>query len=150
VVIIQNADLTAGIPPLTMRHEFAGIIEEVGSNVAKYKVGDRVVINPTLTYGKKHEEVDRYDGFNFIGLHGNGGFADYANVPASNLHRLPDNLTLQDGALVEPTAVAVQAVKDAGVTLGDAVAVFGAGPIGLLTIIAAKASGASKVIVLDL
>src|SRR5699024_6986192 len=107
--------LTGEIAPLTMGHEFAGVIEEVGENVHEYKIGDRVVINPTLTYGNKHEDLDRYDGFNFIGLHGNGGFADYANVPASNLHRLPDNLTLQDGALVEPTAVAVQAVKDAGV-----------------------------------
>lgn len=150
VPVEEKAELTGEIAPLTMGHEFAGVIEEVGENVHEYKVGDRVVINPTLTYGNKHEDLDRYDGFNFIGLHGNGGFADYANVPASNLHRLPDNLTLQDGALVEPTAVAVQAVKDAGVTLGDAVAVFGAGPIGLLTIIAAKASGASKVIVLDL
>src|SRR5699024_10557400 len=150
VPVEQKADLTGEIAPLTMGHEFAGIIEEVGSNVAKYKVGDRVVINPTLTYGKKHEEVDRYDGFNFIGLHGNGGFATYANVPESNIHHLADNLTLQDGALVEPMAVAVQATIDSNVSLGDAVAVFGAGPIGLLQIIAAKASGASTIIALDL
>ncbi|KGR81167.1 MULTISPECIES: 2,3-butanediol dehydrogenase [Lysinibacillus] len=150
VPVDEKADLTGEVAPLTMGHEFAGIIEEVGSKVTDFKAGDRVVINPTLTYRKKHEEVDRYDGFNFIGLHGNGGFAEYVNVPVTNIHRLADNLTLQDGALVEPMAVAVQAVKDAGVTLGDSVAVFGAGPIGLLTVIAAKASGASKVIVLDL
>lgn len=150
VPVDTKAELTGEMAPLTMGHEFSGIIEEVGSKVTNYKVGDRVVINPTLTHGNKHEEVDRYDGFNFIGLHGNGGFADYVNVPVSSVHYLAENLTLQDGALVEPTAVAVQAVIDAKVTLGDSVAVFGAGPIGLLTIIAAKASGASKVIVLDL
>src|SRR5699024_10141287 len=150
VPVEQKADLTGEIAPLTMGHEFAGIIEEVGSNVAKYKVGDRVVINPTLTYGKKHEEVDRYDGFNFIGLHGNGGFATYANVPESNIHHLADNQTLQDGALVYTMAVTVQATIDSNVSLGDAVAVFGAGPIGLLQIIAAKASGASTIIALDL
>src|SRR5699024_5488520 len=150
VPVEQKADLTGEIAPLTMGHEFAGIVEAVGSEVTKYKVGDRVVINPTLTYGKKHEEVDRYDGFNFIGLHGNGGFATYANVPESNIHYLADNLTLQDGALVEPMAVAVQATIDSDVSLGDAVAVFGAGPIGLLQIIAAKASGASTIIALDL
>ena len=150
VPVESKADLTGEVAPLTMGHEFAGVVEEVGSKVTNYKAGDRVVVNPTLTYRKKHEEVDRYDGFNFIGLHGNGGFAKYANVPETNVHHLAENLTLQDGALVEPMAVAVQAVKDSGVTLGDSVAVFGAGPIGLLTVIAAKASGASKVIVLDL
>lgn len=150
VPVDAKADLTGEVAPLTMGHEFAGVIEEVGSKVTNFKAGDRVVVNPTITYRKKHEEVDRFDGFNFIGLHGNGGFAKYANVPETNIHPLADNLTLQDGALVEPMAVAVQAVKDSGVELGDTVAVFGAGPIGLLTIIAAKASGASRIIVLDL
>lgn len=150
VPVDTKADLTGEVAPLTMGHEFAGVIEEVGSKVTNFKAGDRVVVNPTITYRKKHEEVDRFDGFNFIGLHGNGGFAKYANVPETNIHPLADNLTLQDGALVEPMAVAVQAVKDSGVELGDTVAVFGAGPIGLLTIIAAKASGASRIIVLDL
>lgn len=150
VPVDEKAELTGEIAPLTMGHEFAGVIEEIGSKVTNYKVGDRVVVNPTITYGKKHEEVDRYDGFNFIGLHGNGGFAKYANVPEANIHPLADNLTLQDGALVEPTAVAVQATIDSGVSLGDSVAVFGAGPIGQLQVIAAKASGASTIIVLDL
>ncbi|GGA90158.1 2,3-butanediol dehydrogenase [Ornithinibacillus halotolerans] len=150
VPVNEKAELTGEVAPLTMGHEFAGVVEAVGSKVTDYKVGDRVVINPTLTYGKKHELVDRYDGFNFIGLHGNGGFATYANIPVSNIHRLADNLTLQDGALVEPTAVAVQATIDSGVSLGDTVAVFGAGPIGLLQISAAKAAGASTVIALDL
>lgn len=150
VPVGEKADITGEVAPLTMGHEFAGIIEEVGPEVKDFKVGDRVVINPTRTYGKKHESVDRFDGFNFIGLHGNGGFATYANIPSTNIHLLADNLTLQDGALVEPTAVAVQATIDSGVSLGDAVAVFGAGPIGQLQVIAAKAAGASTVIALDL
>lgn len=146
----KEDQLTGEIAPLTMGHEFAGIVEEVGSNVTIYKVGDRVVINPTLTFGNKPEDVDAYDGFSFIGLHGDGGFAKYANVPEENVYLLPESLTLQDGALVEPTAVAVQAVKEASLQFGDTVAIFGAGPIGLLTTIAAKAAGASKIIVLDL
>jgi len=71
VPVDEKAELTGEVAPLTMGHEFAGIIEEVGSKVTDFKAGDRVVINPTLTYRNKHEEVDRYDGFNFIGLHGN-------------------------------------------------------------------------------
>ncbi|WP_339226284.1 2,3-butanediol dehydrogenase [Oceanobacillus sp. FSL K6-2867] len=150
VPVNEEDPLTDEIAPLTMGHEFAGVIEEVGSNVTKFKVGDRVAINPTITYGNKPEDIDAYDGFSFIGLHGDGGFTKYANVPESNIYLLPDTLTLQDGALIEPTAVAVQAVKEGALQFGDTVAIFGAGPIGLLTAIAAKAAGASKIIVLDL
>jgi len=146
----EKDQLTGETAPLTMGHEFAGVIEEVGSSVTKYKVGDRVAINPTLTFGNKPEDVDAYDGFSFIGLHGDGGFTKYANVPEENIYLLPDSLTLQDGALIEPTAVAVQAVKEGSLQFGDTVAIFGAGPIGLLNAIAAKAAGASKIIVLDL
>lgn len=147
----EKADpLTGEVAPLIMGHEFAGVIEKVGSKVTKFKVGDRVAINPTLTYGNKSEDLDIYDGFSFIGLHGDGGFTSFANAPEENVYLLPETLTLQDGALVEPTAVAVQAVKEGNLKFGDTVAVFGAGPIGLLTVIAAKAAGASKVIVLDL
>lgn len=146
----KSDPLTGEVAPLIMGHEFAGVIEKVGSKVSKYKVGDRVAVNPTLTYGKKTEDLDVYDGFSFIGLHGDGGFTTFANAPENNVYLLPESMTLQDGALVEPTAVAVQAVKEGNLQFGDTVAVFGAGPIGLLTVIAARAAGASKVIVLDL
>jgi (R,R)-butanediol dehydrogenase/meso-butanediol dehydrogenase/diacetyl reductase len=141
---------TGEIAPITMGHEFAGVVEEVGAKVTSVKVGDRVTINPTITHGNKHESVDRYDGMSFIGLNGNGGFTKYAIVPESNAYLLGENLTLQDGALVEPMAVTVQAVLDAGVKLGDTVAIFGAGPIGLLTVLAAKAAGASEIVIADL
>ena len=141
---------TGEIAPITMGHEFAGVVEEVGAKVTSVKVGDRVTINPTITHGNKHESVDRYDGMSFIGLNGNGGFTKYAIVPESNTYLLGENLTLQDGALVEPMAVTVQAVLDAGVKLGDTVAIFGAGPIGLLTVLAAKAAGASEIVIADL
>lgn len=142
--------LTGDTTPLTMGHEFAGVVEEVGSEVTEFKPGDRVTINPTLTHGNKPEDLDPYYGFAFIGLSTDGGFAKFANAPEKNVHHLPDPLTLQDGALVEPTAVAVQAVKEADLLFGDTVAVFGAGPIGLLTVVAAKAAGASRIIALDL
>ncbi|APC49633.1 butanediol dehydrogenase [Virgibacillus halodenitrificans] len=146
----EKDPLTGEIAPITMGHEFAGVVEEVGAKVTNVKVGDRVAVNPTITYGIKPEDLDPYDGFSFIGLHGDGGFTTYANVPEANAFLLPDTMTLQDGALVEPTAVAVQAVKESNLQFGDTVAVFGAGPIGLVNIIAAKAAGASKIIALDL
>ncbi|GIN95083.1 2,3-butanediol dehydrogenase [Siminovitchia terrae] len=142
--------LTGQQAPLTMGHEFAGIVEKVGKGVTSVEVGDRVAINPMYTYGNKPEDVDAYDGFQFIGLGSDGGFASHVNVGEKHLYKLPESMTLQDGALVEPTAVAVQAVKEANMQFGDTVAVFGAGPIGLLTTIAAKAAGASKIFVFDL
>lgn len=150
-VPVDGADaLTGEVAPIIMGHEFAGVVEKVGKDVKNVKVGDRVAVNPTLTYGNKHEELDCYDGFSFIGLHGDGGFTSYANAPESNVYKLPETLTLQDGALVEPTAVAVQAVKEGNLLFGDNVAIFGAGPIGVLTLLAAKAAGASNIVVFDL
>lgn len=150
IPVNEPDELTGEVAPIIMGHEFSGVIEKVGKNVTNYQVGDRVVVNPTITYGNKPEDVDCYDGFSFIGLHGDGGFAAFANVPEHNIYKLPDTLSLQDAALVEPTAVAVQAVKEGNLLFGDNVAIFGAGPIGLLTVIAAKAAGASNIIVFDL
>lgn len=147
----EKEDLLAGgIAPLTMGHEFSGIIEAVGSKVTRFKKGDRVSVNPTLTHGNRSEYDDIYDGFSFIGLHCDGGFADFANVPESAVYALPETLSLETAALIEPTAVAVQAVKEGSLRLGDSVAIFGAGPIGLVTIAAAKAAGATTIIALDL
>ena len=112
--------------------------------------GDRVVVNPTVSKREKEENIDLYDGYSFIGLGSDGGFAEFTNAPETNVYHLPDNVTAREGALVEPTAVAVQAVKEGELLFGDTVAVFGAGPIGLLTVIAAKAAGASKIFVFDL
>ncbi|MGN5457166.1 butanediol dehydrogenase [Kurthia sp. 3B1D] len=150
IPVNEPDELTGEVAPIIMGHEFSGVIEKVGKDVTNYQVGDRVVVNPTITYGNKPEDVDCYDGFSFIGLHGDGGFAAFANAPEHNIYKLPDTLSLQDAALVEPTAVAVQAVKEGNLLFGDNVAIFGAGPIGLLTVIAAKAAGASNIIVFDL
>ena len=111
---------------------------------------DRVVVNPTVSKREKPENVDLYDGYSFIGLGSDGAFAEFTNAPETNVYHLPDNVSAREGALVEPTAVAVQAVKEGELLFGDTVAVFGAGPIGLLTIVAAKAAGASKIFVFDL
>lgn len=146
----QPDPLLGQTAPVTLGHEFSGVVEEVGKDVTKYKKGDRVVVNPTVSRHEKEENIDLYDGYSFIGLGSDGGFAEFTNAPEENVYALPDNVSAREGALVEPTAVAVQAVKEGNLLFGDKVAVFGAGPIGLLTVVAAKAAGASKIYVFDL
>ena len=105
----------------------------MGKDVTKYKKGDRVVVNPTVSAREKEENVDLYDGYTFIGLGSDGGFAEFTNAPEDNVYHLPENVSAQEGALVEPTAVAVQAVKEGNLLFGDTVAIFGAGPCLLYT-----------------
>jgi len=93
-------------------HEFSGVVDDIGSKVTKFNKGDRVVINPTVSNREKEENIDLYDGYSFIGLGSDGGFAEFTNVPEENVYELPDNVSDKEGALVEPTAVAVQAIKE--------------------------------------
>ncbi len=126
------------------------LLKKLVKTLLNIKKGDRVVVNPTVSKHEKDESVDLYDGYSFIGLGSDGGFAEFTNAPEENVYALPESVSDKEGALVEPTAVAVQAVKEGKLLFGDTVAVFGAGPIGLLTIVAAKAAGASKIFVFDL
>lgn len=139
--------------PLTLGHEFAGTISEVGEGVEDISVGDRVTIEPLIYCGKcqycKQNHYNQCVDFGFIGLNANGGFAEYAIVEPKMVHKLPDSVSLEEGALVEPTAVALHAVRQSQLKVGDKVAVFGVGPIGLLTIMAAQAAGASEIYAVD-
>ncbi|WP_185602376.1 2,3-butanediol dehydrogenase [Paenibacillus sp. 598K] len=140
--------------PLTLGHEFAGTVVEAGEGVADLAVGDRVAIEPLIyadnDYYAKLGKYNLSNTFGFLGLNDDGGFAEYAVVRASQAHKLPDAVSLEEGALVEPTAVTLQAVKASDLKAGQSVIVFGAGPIGLLTIISAKAAGAADIIAVDI
>lgn len=135
---------------VVLGHEFSGIVEEIGENVANVKKGDRVAVNPLITSGKFDPSVERFFELDSHGLHRDGSFADYVVTKAENAIVIPDELPLDKAALTEPLSVAAQAVKEAGVKTGDTVSVFGVGPIGLLTILAAKAAGAKKIYAFDL
>ncbi|MCC4722998.1 2,3-butanediol dehydrogenase [Salinicoccus sp. RF5] len=147
----EESPMTGRKAPLTMGHEFSGTVEEVGAGVEGLKAGDKVTINPLITQ-EVHDEplVDMYKGFTFVGLGSDGGFADYVVVDRKNIVKLEDDTSLELGALVEPTAVALQAIRESEMQFSDSVAVFGAGPIGLLTIIAARAAGAKDIFAFDL
>ncbi|WP_054948729.1 2,3-butanediol dehydrogenase [Numidum massiliense] len=154
VPIDKPHPLTKEQAPVVFGHEFSGEVVEVGEGVTKYKAGDRVVVEPIYNCGKcpacRSGKYNRCEMLGFYGvIGGGGGFSEYTVTPEKMVHKIPDNMTFEQGALVEPTAVAVHAVRKSKLRIGDSVAVFGTGPIGLLTIMAAKAAGAARVIAVE-
>jgi (R,R)-butanediol dehydrogenase/meso-butanediol dehydrogenase/diacetyl reductase len=138
------------VAPIIMGHEFSGRVVEVGEGVTKVKVGDPVVVEPILRCGEcpacKKGKYNLCENLGFHGLSGGGGgFSEYTVVDEYMVHKMPEGLSFEQGALVEPAAVALHAVRSSKIKAGDKAAVFGAGPIGLLVIEALKAAGASEI-----
>lgn len=136
--------------PVTLGHEFVGEIVEIGSDVTRVNVGDRVVIEPILA---KHNLLGDYNldqNLNFVGLASDGGFAKYCVLDGDLVHVIPDGLSYEQAALTEPAAVAVYAVRQSAVRAGDTAVVFGLGPIGLLIVEALRAAGAAKIYAVEL
>ena len=140
--------------PTVCGHEFAGIIDAIGEGVTAFATGDRVAVFPLLWCGhcsacEQGRFVQCLD-YDYLGSRSDGGFAEYVVAPARNLLRVPDGVSLEEAAMTEPAAVALHAVRRGGVALGQTVAIFGAGPIGLMVAQWARAMGASQVVVFDL
>ena len=140
--------------PITLGHEFSGEIVEVGEGVKKWKVGDRVVADACIYCGEcpmcKEGAYNLCPQLGFNGLSTDGAFAEYVVVPEYQLYKLPDSVTFEEGALMEPLAVSVHGFRQSGAKVGDSVLVVGAGPIGIGVIQAAKAAGARLVIVVEI
>lgn len=140
-------------PGIVMGHEFAGMIDALGDGVANWQIGQRVIVQPLLTCGacafcragKPNVCANRQ----LIGMHRHGAYAEYVRVPQAQLRAMPDALPWEQAALVEPLAVALHAVNATPLRLMDTVAIVGAGPIGLLALLAARLKGAGQVIVTD-
>lgn len=138
----------------TLGHEFSGIVEEVGKNVKSVKKGDRVTVEPIFRNPEspfiETGEYNLSEPLGFVGLTSNGGFAKYVVVEDYMVHKMPDTMTFEQGAIVEPAAVAAYAIQQSGLKMGDTILVSGAGPIGLLVVQVALAVGASQIFVSDL
>lgn len=144
--------LTGETLPLTIGHEFAGVVEEVGEGVTHVARGDHVCVQPTLWDGScrscKRGLVNCCDGNGFLGLSGwGGGMQESTLAPAAAVKPLPAGIPLEVGALVEPLAVGWHAVDVSPYKDGDAVLVLGGGPIGLAVIQALVTRGCRKIIV---
>ncbi|MDA1296671.1 MAG: alcohol dehydrogenase catalytic domain-containing protein [Chloroflexi bacterium] len=145
--------LTGRQTPLTLGHEITGHVESAGAGVTGVRAGDRVAINNVLTCGACFWCVRGQQAvcpsMAVAGLSADGGLAQFIVWPADMVVPLPDTVSDEEAALVEPATVAVRAVRNSGVKAGDTVAVVGAGTVGLLTAQAFRASGA-RVIAVDI
>lgn len=147
--------LTGEKAPIVMGHEFSGQVVEIGEGVQNIKVGDRVVVEPVFACGTcaacNQGKYNLCSKMGFLGLAGGGGgFSEYVVCDEHMVHKIPDSLSYEQGALVEPSAVALYAVRSSQLKAGDKAVVFGAGPIGLLVIEALKAAGAAEIYAVEL
>ena len=145
--------LTGRAAPLTLGHEFVGSVAAIGEGVTNFRVGERVAPETVLFCGRcffcRRHEYALCLNWAAIGLMSDGGLAEYVTVPAFSSSRLPDSLSDEEGALVEPTEVAVRAVRKSELQLGETVAVVGGGTIGLLVLQVAQAAGASATYLIE-
>ncbi|MCH4200978.1 2,3-butanediol dehydrogenase [Clostridium tyrobutyricum] len=146
--------LSGSTAPVVLGHEFSGNVVEVGDGVSKFKEGDRVIVEPMVVCGKCPACLEgKYNLCESLGFHGlcgsGGGFAEYTVFPEEYVHKIPDSMSYEEAALVEPIAVALHSVRIADFNIGDTALVLGAGPIGLATVQCLRAAGASFIAVLQ-
>lgn len=135
-------------------HECAGTVVEIGTGVKNLKIGDKVALEPGQTCGQcEFCKSGRYNLCPYVEFLAtppyHGCIMNYIAFPENMCFKLPDNITTKEGALVEPLAVGMHAAGQGGVKLGDSVVILGAGTIGLVTLLACKANGATDITVVD-
>jgi L-iditol 2-dehydrogenase len=146
-------------PPIIMGHEAAGVISSVGSGVTGWAAGDRVTFDSTIYCGHcefcRRGLINLCDHRRVLGVscedyRQNGAFAEFMAVPQHILYRLPNGLSFEHAALVEPFAIALHAIRRAPPTLNDTVVVVGAGMIGLALVQALSQAGCGQLIAVDI
>ena len=147
------------VPPIIMGHEAAGTIAEVGVEVDRVQIGDRVTFDSTVSCGQCDSchrgavnlcENRRVLGVSCPDYRQHGAFAEFVAVPDRILYRLPSNMPFEHAAMIEPVSVAVHAVDRLGFRKGESAVVVGSGMIGLLVIQALRIAGCNEVIAVDI
>lgn len=146
---IIKGEFSYTTPPHVLGHEIAGVVE---NDIGDYQSGDRVLVGTIIGCGKcnfcqrgmKHLCVNGGE----IGYAPyQGGYAEYVCVPKQNLFRLPNNVSFDEGGILESFMCPFGSIYDCGRIIGETILIFGAGPAGLAYILAAKAAGAGKIII---
>jgi L-iditol 2-dehydrogenase len=141
--------------PIIPGHETAGTVIEVGKNVLGIRIGDRVAIEPHAGCGQcKNCKVGYYSyclnygkpGHRTLGFTVNGGFAEYVAAPARNLHKLPSNMSFEEGSMAVSAGTSMFGLMEIGINAGEFVVIIGPGPIGLTATALAKALGAGTTV----
>lgn len=142
--------------PSVIGHEMCGVISQVGKKVKGYQVGEKVAIANVIPCHSCHSCLTGRENAclnrKAIGYEFNGGFEEYVLIPkicieSGNVVKLPDHVSFEEGALIEPLACCIRGLKNAGTGFGDTVLIVGAGPIGLMHLQLSKIAGARDVIV---
>jgi L-iditol 2-dehydrogenase len=140
--------------PMVLGHEPAGTVDKTGAGVTGWAPGDRVALEPALyCYHCEFCQTGRHNvcaNIRFLSSPEDPGFLrDYVLLPGHNVLPLPVNLSFDEGTVAEPLAVVLHSMKFAAISAGDTAVVFGAGPIGLLTVACLRLSGAGRIWVFD-
>ena len=139
--------------PVTQGHEVSGEIVKLGEKVTGFTVGQKVTIQPQVVCGKcypcRHGKYNLCEELKVMGFQTTGTASEFFAVDAAKVTALPEDMSYDEGAMIEPLAVAVHAVKRAGDVKGMKIAVLGAGPIGILVAQTAKGLGAESVMITD-
>lgn len=141
-------------PPAVLGHEVAGDVVEIGKNVTKFKIGDRVTVEPHLGCGQcefcKKELVNLCTSKKAPGTPSwIGTFVEYFNAPEKTVYKIEDEISYEMGTLIEPLAVAVHAIDRITVPEKDTLVILGSGTIGLMTLVAAREAGYQNIICTD-
>jgi len=145
-------------PPIIMGHEASGVIIKTGAGVTRWKEGDRVTFDSTVyplnDWYTLKGSYNLSEGREVVGVSPkefkrHGAFAEYLAIPQHILHKIPDNVSFEQAAMVEPAAVAAHAVRISGINVGDSAVVIGCGMIGVFIVSMLKAAGATPIIAVD-
>ena len=135
--------------PTIPGHEFAGVVDRAGAEQYQYLVGKRVGVFPLMPCMQceqcRQRKYEMCQSYNYLGSRTDGAFAEYVKVPVWNLVELPENVSGEDAAMLEPTCVAVHAIRQADLSKVESAAVYGCGTIGILVLQWLKAMGMTRV-----